>query len=104
MDATETTRLVAGSTGSLAHVPPLGDRLRIVQNTEMGEVSDSVFITAVLDRGLTRIRRDAWPSAERTVEGLGPALSLNPPKATRAVFGSTTNQSSASRLEVVGST
>jgi hypothetical protein len=57
-------------------VPPLGDRLRIVQNAEMGEVSDSVFITAVLDRGLTRIRRDAWPSAERAVEGLGPALFL----------------------------
>jgi hypothetical protein len=57
-------------------VPPLGDRLRIVQNAEMGDLSDSVFMTAVLDRGLTRIRRDAWPSAERAVEGLGPALFL----------------------------
>ena len=57
-------------------MPPLGDRVRIVQNTEMSEVSDSVFIAAVHDRGLTRIRRDAWPSAERGAEGLGPALFL----------------------------
>jgi hypothetical protein len=42
----------------------------------MSEVSDSVFIAAVHDRGLRRIRRDAWPSAERGAESLGPALFL----------------------------
>jgi hypothetical protein len=57
-------------------VPPLGDRVRIVQNAEMGEVSDSVFIAGVHDRGLTRLRRDAWPTAERAIDGLGTALFL----------------------------
>ncbi|HEX4677753.1 MAG TPA: DUF5925 domain-containing protein [Gaiellaceae bacterium] len=57
-------------------MPPLGDRVRIVQNAEMGEVSDSVFIAGVHDRGATRLRRDAWPTAERAIDRLGPALFL----------------------------
>jgi hypothetical protein len=47
-----------------------------VQNAEMSDVSDSVFVAALHDRGLTRLRRDAWPTAGRAVEGLGAPLFL----------------------------
>ena len=42
----------------------------------MGEVSDSVFLAAVHDRGLTQLRRDGWPTSERHLDGLGEPLLL----------------------------
>jgi hypothetical protein len=55
-------------------VNPLGDRFRVVQSSEAGEISDSVFLAAVHDRPLTRIRRDAWQTVERDLSVLGAAL------------------------------
>jgi hypothetical protein len=55
-------------------VSSLGDRFRVVQTAESGEIADSVFHAAVHDRGLTRIRVDGWPTTERSLEALGDAL------------------------------
>src|SRR5436305_2844381 len=57
-------------------MPPLGDRFRVVQSAEMGEVSDSVFLAAIHDRGLKHLRRDAWPTSERRLDELGEPLLL----------------------------
>src|SRR4051795_1222220 len=54
----------------------LGDRVRIVQNAEMGEAADGVFLAAVHDRGLTRLRSEDWPSVGRSLDELGPAVFL----------------------------
>jgi hypothetical protein len=55
-------------------VPPLGDRFRVVQNAEMGEVADSVFLAGVHDRELRHLRRDGWPTSEKRLDGLGEPL------------------------------
>jgi len=55
-------------------VPPLGDRFRVVQNAEMGEVADSVFLAGVHDRELRHLRRDGWPTSEKRLDVLGEPL------------------------------
>ena len=55
---------------------PLGSRFRVVQNVETAEVVEGVFAAALHDRGLTRLRHDAWPTVERDLETLGEPLFL----------------------------
>ena len=55
-------------------MPSLGDRFRVVQNAETGEIADSVFHATVHDRGLTRVRLDGWPTTERSLAALGEGL------------------------------
>jgi len=57
-------------------VTPLGDRFRVVQTAESGEVADSVFLALVHDRALARVRVDGWPTTERSVDRLGDAVLL----------------------------
>ena len=55
---------------------PLGSRFRVVQNSESSEVVEGVFTAALHDRGLTRLRHDAWPTVQRDLEPLGQPLFL----------------------------
>src|SRR5438309_1629256 len=52
----------------------LGPRLRLLQDLTHGDTVAAVFLAHVLDRGLTELRIDHWPTAERALPDLGPPL------------------------------
>jgi hypothetical protein len=53
----------------------LGDRFRFSMDAH-GENADAIFIAELLDRGLAYVRRDSWPTSERSLDAIGRVVHL----------------------------